>query len=272
MLVYAEQGLGDEIMFASCIPDVLHRCRDVVIECNTRLEPLYKRSFPAAVVRGAEKNEDKAWLAQLPRIDFQVAVGSLPLHFRRSRAQFPAHQGYLIADPQRVAKWRSRLGTSAARLRVGIAWRGGSLRTKQATRSIPLERWVPLLGCRDIEFVGLQYGETARELASLCSAHQVTVRHLGDSLADFDELAAAIETLDLVITVDNTVAHLAGALGREVWILLANAPEWRYPRHGTEMPWYPSARLFRQTQSRAWEPVMVDVMAALGSAGARHQV
>jgi tetratricopeptide (TPR) repeat protein len=263
ILIYAEQGLGDEIMFASCVPDVLKRALHVVIECNTRLAPLFKRSFPQADVHGANKDDDHAWLQALPRADFQVAAGSLPLHFRGNREAFPARSGYLVADGARVESWRTRLAASGDRLRVGIAWRGGSLRTRQLTRSLALAHWQSLLTQPGVDFVSLQYGNVTEELAQLRDRHGVTVRAFGDELADIDELAAAISALDLVISVDNTIAHLAGALGRPVWVLLPFAPEWRYLRSGHTMPWYPSARLFRQTRPRQWEEVLAEAAIAL---------
>ena len=263
ILIYAEQGLGDEIMFASCVPDVLKRAGHVVIESNARLASLFIRSFPQATIHGANKDEDHAWLQALPRIDFQISIGSLPLHFRGAREDFPAHRGYLVPDAARVERWRTRLEVGGARLHVGIAWRGGSLRTRQFTRSLTLPQWKPLLAQPDVGFVSLQYGQAVDDLAQLCDTHGVTVRSFAGEIADIDELAAAIAALDLIISVDNTVAHLAGALGRPVWILLPSAPEWRYLRSGGTMPWYPSARLFRQNRPREWETVIAETAAAL---------
>ena len=202
-------------------------------------------------------------LKALPPIDFQIAIGSLPLHFRRQRTAFPAHRSYLRADDARVEFWRSRYAASGGRLRVGIAWRGGSLRSRQFTRSIALSYWLPLLAQSDVDFVSLQYGDVANGLAQLRIEHGVTVRSFGGEFADLDELAAAISALDLVVSVDTTVVHLAGALGRPVWVLLPSAPEWRYPRSGAAMPWYPSARQFRQRRPREWEPVLAEAAVAL---------
>ena len=262
ILVYAEQGLGDEIMFASCVPDLLERCDNVVIECSPRLARLYARSFPRAIVHGGSKQDDPSWVMQLPRVDYQVAIGSLPRHFRQARNQFPPRSCYLVADKARVEFWRCRLASSN-RLRVGIAWRGGSLRTREVTRSIALEQWLALLTQPGMDFVSLQYGDTASDLARLRGGYGMAIDDFSIELADLDELAAAIGALDLVISVDNTVAHLAGALGQSVWILLTSSPEWRYLRQGAQMPWYPSARLFRQPQPRAWQPVLEQVADAL---------
>ena len=259
ILVYAEQGLGDEIMFASCVPDILQCAGHVIIECSTRLARLFAHSFPSATVHGGSKDDSKAWLQALPPTDFQVAIGSLPLHFRRLRTAFPAHGGYLRAADARIGFWRSRFTASGGGLRVGIAWRGGSLRSRQFTRSVALPSWLPLLAQPDVDFVSLQYGDVAAELAQLRVEHGIVVRSFGEEFADIDELAAAIAALDLVISVDTTAVHLAGALGHPVWVLLPSAPEWRYPRSGVTMPWYPSARLFRQTKPREWASVISEV-------------
>jgi hypothetical protein len=251
---------------------MLKRAGHVVSESNTRLAPLFRRSFPQATIHGANKEEDHAWLQALPRVDFQIAIGSLPLHYRGARVDFPAHRGYLVADAARVKHWRTRLDASRARLHVGIAWRGGSLRTRQFTRSLTLPHWAPLLAQPDVDFVSLQYGQAVDDLAQLRDVHRITVRNFGGEFSDIDELAAVIGALDLVITVDNTVAHLAGALGRRVWILLPFAPEWRYLRSGDTMPWYPSARLFKQTRPREWESVLTQRAAALRKVEGRRSV
>lgn len=246
-------------MFASCLPDVMQRAGHVVIECNARLARLFARSFPLATVHGGNKDDERAWLRALPPADFQIVIGSLPLHFRSARSAFPVHCGYLRADAARVEFWRARLGACNGRLRVGVAWRGGSLRSRQFMRSVTLPCWLALLAQPGVDFVSLQYGDIASEIAQVRDQHGVMVRSFGDDIADINELAAAITALDLVISVDTTVVHLAGALGHPVWVLLPSAPEWRYPRSGATMPWYPSARLFRQAKPREWAPVISSV-------------
>ncbi len=263
ILVFAEQGLGDEIMFASCLPDLLAVAKDCVIECSKRLEKLFARSFPDALIHGANKDDNKAWIRHLPPVDFQIAVGSLPLHFRPTSESFPAHSGYLKADAQRVEYWKDALGASGKPGRIGIAWRGGILSTRQFLRSTRLLDWLPIIGQREFEFVSLQYGDASHELTELCARHHVAVRDLGAAVTDLDELAAVISALDLVISVDSTVVHLAGALGKRVWVLLPFAAEWRYLRQGDRMPWYPSARLFRQREPRDWTGLMNEVGSAV---------
>jgi len=263
ILVYAEQGLGDEIMFASCLPDLLTIGASCVIECNTRVAPLFARSFPQAHVQGASKQDDQAWLAELPPVDCQTAIGSLPLRFRRTPAAFPAPNAYLKADPLRISHWRRLLAETSTDRHVGIAWRGGSLRTRQQLRTIPLLDWIPVLEQPGVQFHILQYGETASEIEALPEPFSMILNSVVSITDDLDELAALITALDLVISVDNTVAHLAGALGKPTWIMLSFSPEWRYPRVTESMRWYPSARLFKQHEPRAWAPVIGRVAAAL---------
>ena len=262
ILVYAEQGLGDEIMFASCIPDLLHAGAQCVIECNTRLAAIFSRSFSGATVHGGAKSDDKAWIRKLPPIDYQVSAGSLPHYFRRAAADFPARHAYLAADAARAAFWRKKLAAGPA-VRVGISWRGGTPRSRQFTRSTALAQWLPALSVPGVAFHALQYGDIAHELEALRGLGGAIISGLGDAIQDVDELAAIISSLDLVVSIDNTVAHLAGALGKPVWTLLPESPEWRYPRRGSDMPWYPSMRLFHRGAGESWEPVIERVTTAL---------
>ena len=138
LLVYGEQGLGDEIMFASCLPDLLARGIHCVIECDLRLAGLFSRAFPAARVHGAARDGDRSWLADFPEIEQQIAIGSLPRLLRRSAADFPARDGYLHADPRHVERWRTRLPRSGNGLIAGIAWRGGTAGTRRAMRTFAI--------------------------------------------------------------------------------------------------------------------------------------
>ncbi len=258
VLIYAEQGLGDEIMFASCLPDILSLAAHCTIECNTRLAPLFRRSFPAAHVHGGEKTDDAGWLAGFPPADYQIAIGSLANYFRRLPTAFRVRAGYLTAAATRVEHWNSQL-ISSAPLRVGIAWRGGTLKSRQYARSVPLPLWAPLLQTDQASFYALQYGDITLELECFRAQSRVAVADLGKAIDDLDELAAIINALDLVISVDSTVSHLAGALGKPVWTLLPASPEWRYPRSGVSMPWYPSMRLFHRALDESWETLLARV-------------
>jgi len=253
ILVYGEQGLGDEIMFASCLPDVIARAGSCVIECDARLEALYRRSFPRAHIeaRGASRARD--WRAAYPALELQSAVGSLPRHLRKREADFPPHAGYLFSDAGATARWRARLQALGGSPRVGISWRGGTLRTRGGLRSLALEQFSPLLDSAGATFVILQRGLSEDERALLGPRPNAFIP---EPVADLDELAALMSALDLTIGVPSTNVHLAGALGRPVWVLLNHDPEWRYLWQGERMPWYPSARLFRQAEAGQWAPVV----------------
>jgi tetratricopeptide (TPR) repeat protein len=259
ILVHAEQGLGDEILFASCLPDLAARADRVVLECSDRLESLFRRSFPEVIVHGGRKDDPIDWLARHAPVHFQLPIGSLPRWFRRDRAAFGRAGRYLMADARSVGEWRDRLGAKNQQV-VGISWRGGGPRTRGRLRSVALELLNPLLE-QDAVFVSLQHGAEARELEG-ARGH---VRVFPGITEDPDALAALIVALDLVISVDNTTVQLAGALGHPVWVLLSASPEWRYGLRGETMPWYPSARLFRQGVNRRWEPVVEKVAAELAA-------
>ena len=257
ILVHAEQGLGDEILFASCLPDLIAQAGRVIVECSHRLESLFRRSFPRAIVRGGKKDDATDWIMPHAPVHFQLAIGSLPRWFRPDRAAFPAAGGYLLADPRGVDEWRTRLGGKNKRA-IGLSWRGGGPKTRGHLRSVALEMLNPLLE-QDAVFVSLQHGAEPQELEGA----RGRVRVFPGVSENPDDLAALIVALDLVVSVDNTTVQLAGALGQAVWVLLSASPEWRYGSSGKTMPWYPSARLFRQGVDRSWEPVVEKVAAEL---------
>ncbi|WP_169603393.1 tetratricopeptide repeat protein [Methylococcus geothermalis] len=259
ILVYAEQGLGDEIMFASCLPDVIARAGHCVIECHEKLAPIFRRSFPTATVHGGSQHDGLTGPSRLPPIDCRVPIGSLPLHFRRRLEDFPHHGGYLKADEARVSHWRRSLAALGPGLKVGIAWRGGTRQTRQSHRSIPLEALAPVLEVAGAHFVSLQYDECRDELTALEAARGLTVHHFPAAIADYDETAALFGALDLVISVCTAAVHLGGALGRPVWVMAPAGPEWRYGIGEGAMPWYPTCRVLRQAVPFAWEEVILRV-------------
>jgi hypothetical protein len=264
VLVYGEQGLGDEIMFASCLPDVIARTGRCVIDCAPQLERLMRRSFPGALVHGGRQDaSDLAWLDGVGTIDYQIAIGSLPRYFRTSRADFPAHAGYLQADAAALEHWRERLRGLGPGAKIGISWRGGTIHTRSRSRSIDLAELLPLLRTPGACFVSVQYGDCREEVARLRSEHGIAIEHWPDALTDYDQTAALVGALDLVMSVQTAVVHLAGALGRPAWVLVPAVPEWRYLAAGDRLPWYPSMRLFRQGAPGAWHPVIEAVTAAL---------
>jgi len=259
LLVRGEQGFGDQIMFASCLHEAIARAGRCIIECDPRLVALFRRSFPTAIVEAsAPPAGHAAWTRQGLSVDCQIPMGSLPRLFRNRWEDFPRHAGYLHAAPERVAHWRVRLDALGPGAKIGLSWRGGVAVTRRHLRSLALQEFLPLLRL-PAKFVSLQYGDCASDLNALSREHGVILPHWQDALDDYDETAALVCALDLVISVCTAVIHLAGALGKPVWILVPAVAEWRYLDRGEVMPWYPSARLFRQTTSGPWQEVLRQV-------------
>jgi Flp pilus assembly protein TadD len=256
VLVYSEQGYGDEIMFASCFPDLLSEAASVTIECDPRLRALFARSFPEAVVLSGETRGEHGWLAGIGRIDAQVAAGSLPRRYRPRLESFPARSRYLTADPERVARYRARLAALGTGPKVGLSWRGGLVRTRRAVRSLAPADLRTLLERPGLQFVSLQHAPSEADLASLAALAPGRFHHWPAALADADESAALMSALDRTITVCNSVVHLGGALGLDVHVLVPANPEWRYLHAGDRMPWYPSVRLYRRQADADWTSVL----------------
>jgi tetratricopeptide (TPR) repeat protein len=262
ILIYAEQGLGDEILFASCLPEILAQAAHVVIDCDPRLAGLCRRSFPQATVHAGRQADPTDWLADAGPVDVRIPAGSLPLHLRRTAADFPRHSGYLRADPARVNAWRERLRGLAGR-KIGLAWRGGVPQTGRGSRSLRLAELLPLLRLGDVSYVSLQYDRCSEELAMLREQHGIVIHHWQEAIDDYDETAALVCALDLTLSVCTAVVDLGGALGRPVWVMAPVRTDFRYGLAGESMRWYPSVRMFRQQRYGEWGPVIGAVGAAL---------
>jgi tetratricopeptide (TPR) repeat protein len=269
LLVYGEQGLGDQIMAASCLPEVIAQAAHCVLDCDARLAPLFRRSFPQATVHGGGPTDPVDWLREAGPVDVAVPLASLPRHLRRAAAAFPRHAGFLHAAPERVAAWRERLASLGEGRRIGISWRGGVPQTNRGARSLPLADLLPLLRGPGARFVSLQYGPAEEELDALRREHGVDIAHWPEAIDDYDETAALVAALDLTVSVCTAVVHLAGALGRPAWVLAPVRPEPRYGKSGDTMPWYPSVRVFRQPRYGEWAPVIASAAAALAAANLR---
>ena len=264
ILLRMEQGLGDEIMFASMLPEMIRMAGHCVIECDPRLRALFRRSFPDATVFGALPDRSLPYRIASRQFAFETDMGSLPLTLRRSAADFPRHEGYLNADPGRIAHWRERLARLGPGLKVGISWTGGVRKTRRALRSIALSQWLPVLSTPGVRFVSLQYtSQAAGEVAAMEAKHGVLIAHWSEAIEDYDETAALVCALDLVISVCTSVVHLGGALGRPLWVMTPYSPEWRYGFNGEAMLWYPSVKLFRSPAFGQWHPVIESVTEAL---------
>lgn len=263
VIVTAEQGLGDQIMFASCLNEVTAAAARVMLECDERLVALFRRSFPRVQVVGSRYELVPSWLREAASADYHIPAGSLPGFVRRKSTDFPKHDGYLRADMDKTARWKAWLSTLGSGLKIGLSWRGGTITTRRRLRSLALEDLLPMLETPNCHFVCLQYGDIAADLSRLRSLHGIDVAHAPEAIADYDETAALCMGLDLTVSVCTSVIHLNGALGRPVWIMVPAVPEWRYGRTGEEMPWYPSVRLVRQAQGSDWSGVIARMAAGL---------
>jgi tetratricopeptide (TPR) repeat protein len=264
ILIRREQGLGDEIMFASMLPELVRVAGHCIVECDPRLRKLLGRSFPGATVFGGLPERALPVPIARRQVDFEIDMGSLPQFLRRSVTEFPRHAGYLIADPARTAYWRGRLAQLGPGLKVGISWTGGVRKTRRALRSISLPELLPVLSVPGMRFVSLQYtAGAAGEAAALEARNGIRIEHWPEAIADYDETAALVCALDLVVSVCTAVVHLGGALGRPVWVMAPCSPEWRYGSSGESMPWYPSVRVHRSPAYGDWQPVITSVAHAL---------
>lgn len=254
LIAYGEQGIGDEINFASCIPD-LKRDNEVIIECDKRLENLFRRSFGGHVYGTRYIKGGLKWPTEHP-IDATVAFGSLPMHFRNADSDFPGTP-YLIPDPQRTVMWRALLDSLGPRLKVGLTWTGGIRKTFRHLRSLTLKDLEPIWR-QDATFISLQYKD-APEVDEIERETGIKIHHWphATQTQDMDDQVALMSQLDLVITVQQTAVHVGGALGVPTWVLTPKTPLWRYGLTGTTMPWYKSVKLYRQRAE--WLHIIAEV-------------
>jgi hypothetical protein len=244
-----EQGIGDEIYFASVIPEIIPRMKSVTLDTHYKLEGLFKRSFPGIEVYPTrmDKPDNKDWRMGR-KWDAHCLLGSLPYHRRQKPEDFPGTP-YLVADPERRLQWRTLLDRLPGKRKIGIAWSGGLANTWKERRSLQLEALLPILRTPDISWVSLQYQDPTEEIEAFTEKHGIEVKHWKRAVEaeDYEETASLVAELDLVITVTTTVAHLAGALGKECWVLVPSIPPWFFLREGKKLPWYKSVEIFRQT-------------------------
>ncbi len=251
ILLHAEQGLGDTIQFARYAPLLARAGARVVLEVQPELKTLLAglEGIASCHARGES----------LPAFDVHCPLGSLPLAMKTDATNIPAEIPYLRADEQRLAKWRPAIDALPGK-RVALAWAGHAAHANDRNRSMDLELLAPLFALPGLSFVSIQRELRDKDAAVL--ARTPNVRHLGAELADMADTAAVVTLADLTLTVDTSVVHLAGSLGRPLWVMLPFAPDWRWTLTG-ESPWYPQARLLRQPAIGDWKSVVATLRDAL---------
>ncbi len=249
ILVYAEQGLGDVIQFIRYIPYVAKAVSYVIIECPNSLKSLLKN------IEGVNKVISHG--EEIPNFDFQCPIASLPFLFNTTLNNIPAEIPYIYVNPKLIIEWRNKLQNNSLKFKIGLVWAGNPKHQNDKNRSIPLSLFSPLFELSNIDFYSLQKGKGSEQIKHLELGSNLI--DLTDDINDFLDTAALIENLDLVITVDTAVAHLAGALGKPVWTLLPFLPDWRWMLNRDDSPWYPTMRLFRQPSYGDWKSVIEKV-------------
>jgi tetratricopeptide (TPR) repeat protein len=256
VLLHAEQGLGDTIQFARYVPLLAASGAKVMLEVQPELKVLMSRLDGAGTVIAHGEAPGLQNLA----FDVHCPLGSLPLALKTEPATVPAPIPYLSASGAHLAKWSAQIG-ALPRPRIAIAWSGNVSHDNDRNRSIAFARLTPLLAKSPASFISIQRDVRDEDGAALAAEKRITA--IGAELEDFSDTAAVLALCDLVISVDTAAAHLAGAMGRPVWVLLPFAPDWRWTLNGETTPWYPSARLFRQTALEDWDGVIARVSAEL---------
>ncbi|MEX1232184.1 MAG: tetratricopeptide repeat protein [Planctomycetaceae bacterium] len=253
LVIRTEQGLGDEVMFVRYFSEVQSRVRQIRIECDSRLRPLLQRSFPQIEFVNGTTSIDSTTPER------HIAMASLPLvlgdDFRAAGYSAP----YIQADPVLRTKWRERLDRLPANRCIGISWFGGGTPLTRRKRSIPLAQWSELLSVADAAFVNLQYGLHRGE------GHQLHQWDETDPTRGLEQFAALLSELDLVISVDNSTVHLAGALGVPTLVLIPVVPDWRWGLEGERSHWYQSVELIRQNEWNDWTSPLRTAASRLGS-------
>lgn len=273
LVVYAEQGIGDEIFFAGWLGYFVERAQRLIVDCDPRLAPLMARSYPNVLIHGGLKHESTQWIREKGPVDYQVPIGNLPRFAVDAFSGGRTQGSYLYADAIRIRTWTERLSQLGPGLRVGISWRGGATPYAQATRSIPLPQWAPILRIPNAHFVCVQYGVTSEELAEISALGGKPLHYWpeAESLMDLENFSALLCSLDMVISVDNSTVHLAGALGVRVFCLIPCVADWRWETQIRGHCWYPDITLLRQTAPNDWLGPLQAVHTVLAKALPSHQ-
>jgi tetratricopeptide (TPR) repeat protein len=252
ILIHAEQGFGDAIQFIRYAQLLADRGGEVIVECVPALVDLFRTALGVnAVVATGER---------LPAFDLHLPMLSLPLLFRTTPATIPREVPYLFADAIRRKAWHERLAVDQENLKIGLVWTGNPKQSVNRARSLEVSQLLPLLEITGAKFFSLQLGG-AEQIKRFAGGKAIV--DLTPQIYDFADTAAFVTELDLIISTDTSVPHLAGAIGRPVWTLLQWVPDWRWGLEGETCPWYPTMRLFRQPAAGDWTPVILQVATAL---------
>lgn len=260
VIVYGDQGIGDELFYACMLKDMLRICRKVTLDCHPRLTALFQRSFPEIEVHGTRKDlTDLLWLAGSDA-EAAVAMADLPGFLRNTDDDWGDGAGYLKAAEY-------RLTYPGIKPRIGLSWTGGTKPTRTGLRSLPIDAMEPILRARpDAQWFSLQY--TPNAAGDVCALEEragIRISHFPGWVEcyDYDRTASFVASLDLVITVCTTAHHLGGALGVPTWTLVPKRASWRYGVEGDGRPWYASAKLFRQERDGDWSAPIERIATAL---------
>ncbi len=266
ILVWTEQGLGDEIMFANLLDSLKKIGTNIIVECEKRLVPFFQRSFPEIQFAPRENPPNSRLLNS--DIDYQIPIGSLGQWLRTDEDSFKQNrQSYLTTCAEKSEQIQKRYKSLADdNILVGISWKSIGIKQRQTlSKSTALKDWTSILSQRDCHFINLQYGDTEPELEQFQAVTGLRIYHDQeiDPLQNLDDFAAQVSALDLIISTSNTTAHIAGALGKRVWTLLPYMPDWRWMLNRNDTLWYPCMRLFRQHTIGDWNDVFQRVSLAL---------
>ena len=267
VLVGAEQGVGDEVMFASCLTDLIRKKpAEIILECDPRLEPIFSRSFTLIKSLGNRKQRNYDWLKGVGNIDYYIPIGSLPSVFRKEIDDFVPPVPYLNVDQTLQNKWKQRYSSIGDGMKIGLSWRGGANIKTKRSRSIEIQSLLSIVEKKS-SFVNLQYGDCSDEISYLYDKSGIVLNDWDDldPLIDLDNFIAAISELDLVISVDNSTVHLAGAIGVPTWVLVPYTADWRWMIDREHSLWYRDVSVFRQTNLGDWGDVIKRVSVKLDS-------
>ena len=270
IVLYGEQGLGDQLSFASVLPDVIKwaKANDsrIILDISNRLTTLIQRSFPEVKVYGTQGKQEVLWDKEDRQVDYSLAIGQVCEYFRNSDKDFPGTP-YLKPDPDRVLQWKA-LFESKKKPVIGLAWSSGITKTGSKFRRIGLERMLPIMEAVDAHYVSLQYKPAGKEIAEFKKKHphiSITEYPHGTLSGDYEDTVAMIAALDHVVAVHTTANHVSGGLGVPTSVLVPKNSQWRYGYEGSDFVWAKSIKLFRQSERGKWGDVINQVAEELNA-------